>query len=80
MMAGSARGATASRRDRRVEEDFPLATTSRVSMLGEASQNTATDGCSSGRYSSIHSGWFNIAAAMATRANRRSSSRPIEWL
>ena len=78
--ADSASGATASRRDCGLEEDFPLATTSRVSMLGEASQSTATDGFSSGRYSSIHSGWFSMAAAMATRASRSSSSSPIERL
>ena len=72
--------AMASRRDCAVVEACPRATTSRVSMLGEASQSTATAGFSSGRYSSVHSGWFSKIAAMVTRLSRRSSSRPIERL
>ena len=60
------------------EDDFWSApTTSRVSMLGEPSIRTAIVGFSSGRNSSIHSGWLSSTATMATMASRSSSSRPI---
>ena len=52
LACGSSAAASAGRR----------ATTSRVSMLGEASQSTAIAGFSSGRYSSIHSGWLSSTA------------------
>ena len=67
-------------RVRVVAEDvgWSAATTSRVSMLGEASQSTAIVGFSSGRNSSIHSGWLSSTATIATSASRSSSSRPIE--
>ncbi len=76
--AGSARGATASRRVVAVDVGWSAWTTSRVSMLGDASQRTAIVGFSSGRNSSIHSGWLSITATVATRNSRSSSSRPIE--
>ena len=53
---------------------------SRVSMLGDESQSTATDGLSSGRNSSMNSGWFNISAASTTKVKRRSSRSPSRRL
>ncbi len=44
--------------------------TSRVSMLGDASQSTATAGFSSGRYSSTHSGWLSRTAPRQMIVNR----------
>ncbi len=76
--AGSTRGATASRRVVAVGLGWSAWTTSRVSMLGDASQRTAIVGFSCGRNSSIHSGWLSITATVATRASRNSSSSPIE--
>ena len=76
--AGSAIDATAWLRVVADDVDWSAATTSRVSMLGEASISTAIVGFSSGRNSSIHSGWLSSTATIATMASRSSSSRPIE--
>ncbi len=75
---GSARGAAAWLRVVAEVVGWSARTTSRVSMLGEASQRTAIDGFSSGRYSSIHSGWLSMTATIVTRMSRSSSSIPIE--
>ncbi len=45
-------------------------------MLDDASQSTAIAGFSSGRNSSIHSGWLNSTAIVATSKSRKSSSEP----
>ena len=70
----------ASRRVSGWAEVFSPRETSRVSMLGEASQSTAIDAFSSGRNSSIHSGWLSSVAASATQARRISSSTPTDRL
>ena len=75
---GSARGADASRRVVAEDVGWSVRTTSRVSMLADASQSTAIVGFSSGRNSSIHSGWLSITATIATMASRSSSSSPID--
>ena len=56
----------------------PFATTSFVSMLPESSHSTAIVGISSGRNSSVHSGWFKTMTAKNTSRNRTSSKYAIE--